>query len=328
MANKIPYPDFWLDKPYYSLNAYLRKQYGQKVYKLSLDASLSCPNRDGTLDTRGCIFCSSGGSGDFSIKIASPSTGLFPEAFSLMEQAFSKHPCSPFIGYFQAFTNTYGDIRYLEEIYSATLKLPQIIGISIGTRPDCISQEILDLLQQLRLQYPDKFIWVELGLQTMHEDTALYIRRGYDLSCFQERYELLSGHDIPVIIHIILGLPGESTEKILQTIQYISTLHPFGVKLQLLHVLEHTDLAEDFRQEKFRVLSLEEYISLLSRCICYLSPDIVIHRVTGDGPKNITLAPKWSFDKKRVLNTLHKYLRDNALFQGCLNMDGNLMECD
>lgn len=317
MTKQFSYPAFWLDKPYYSCNAYLRKTYGQKVYKISLDASLSCPNRDGTLDTRGCIFCSAGGSGDFAVKIASPSAGLYSEAFSLMENAFLKYPGSPFIAYFQAFTNTYGSIEYLEKIYRATLDLPQIIGISIGTRPDCISQEILDLFQKLRLCYPGKFIWVELGLQTIHEATAHYIRRGYDLQCFQRCYQNLSQHDIPVIIHIILGLPGETTDQMFQTIDYISSLHPFGVKLQLLHVLEHTDLADHYRKKQFEVLSMEEYISLTANCLGRLAPDIVIHRVTGDGPKHITIAPKWSFDKKRVLNSLHQYMRCNHLYQGC-----------
>lgn len=310
------WPENWLGKPYYSLDAYCKQTFGRKVYKVSLNIGLSCPNRDGSLDTRGCIFCSEGGSGDFAYKIASPETGIFRDAGELLKKAFSAHPGSPFIGYFQAYTNTYGPLSYLKMLYEYILARPEIIGISIATRPDCISHEIIRLLSKLKIDFPGKFIWVELGLQTIHERTAAYIRRGYSLPCFQRSYEHLTAFDIPVVIHVILGLPNESTQDMVETICYVNHLHPFGVKLQLLHILEGTDLAGDYLQGKFKALSREEYISLAAKSLSLLSSDIVIHRITGDGPKRITLAPKWSFDKKNVLNTLHGYMREKGIYHG------------
>lgn len=310
------YPDFWLDKPYYSLDAYCKKTYHRKVYKLALQAGLTCPNRDGTLGHGGCIFCSAGGSGDFALSIGTPEGGICPDCHDLIHSACLRQEGSPHIAYFQAFTNTYGPIPYLHDLYETVLNEPDIIGISIGTRPDCISQPILDLLLALRKRHSDKFIWIELGLQTMHDMTADYIRRGYHLDTFTDCMTRLHNADIPVIIHMIIGLPGESTEMLRQTVNYVNQCHPFGVKLQLLHILEHTDLATDYQNSRFSALSLENYIQLTALCLTGLSPDIVIHRVTGDGPKELTIAPRWSFDKKNVLNSLHRYLRENHLYQG------------
>ena len=238
------------EKPYYALDKYLKEQYGTKVYKLSLDAGLTCPNRDGTLDTRGCIFCSAGGSGEFALKIGTPATGIFPNAVEKMEQAFREKE-HPYIAYFQAFTNTYGDIDYLRSIYTLALSLSQVVGISIATRADCISDDVLTLLDNLREEFPDKFIWVELGLQTIHEDTIRYIRRGYDMNRFYQTCQALQARNIPCVIHVIFGLPNESKEQMMETIDYINELHPFGVKLQLLHVLKNTDLAKDYLDGKF-----------------------------------------------------------------------------
>lgn len=303
-------------KPYYSLNDYCRDTYGKKVYKLSLQGGLTCPNRDGKIGYRGCIFCSEGGSGDFALSIGTPATGIYSNIDSLLKDACQKHPETSYIGYFQAYTNTYGNISYLRAMYEAVLYQPSIIGISIGTRPDCINQDIINLLSLLQKKYPDKFIWIELGLQTIHEKTANYIRRGYSLSVFQDSYMKLKALHIPVIIHLILGLPGESEKLLLETIDYVNCCKPFGVKLQLLHVLRHTDLAKDYEQGLFQTLTLDAYIQLTSLCLAHLSPDIVIHRVTGDGPKQITIAPTWSFHKKNVLNKLHHYMWDNHLEQG------------
>ena len=327
----VPEKDPWLGKPYFSLDAWCKQVYGQKVWKLSLQAGLTCPNRDGTLGRRGCIFCSEGGSGDFALPVGSPQTGIRADLEQLITAACEKHAGSPFIAYFQAFTNTYGPLPYLAALYERVLQVPGIIGISIATRPDCISPEIVCLLKSLQKKYPGKRIWVELGLQTMHDTTAHYLRRGYDLPCFEQAMQLLGsgksgGTDtsfdpadrIPVIVHVIIGLPGETPDMLYQTIAYLNTFPLFGIKLQLLHVLAHTDLAEDYRQGLFQTLSLDEYLALTAGCLARLSPDIVIHRVTGDGPKSITLAPKWSFDKKNVLNSLHRYMKNHALSQGCL----------
>jgi len=288
----------WHGKRYYSLDAYLKNTYGKKIKKLSINAGFTCPNRDGSLDTRGCIFCSAGGSGDFA------SLGL-PD-----------NETEPYIAYFQAYTNTYAPIPYLNKVYRTALERPMVAGISIATRPDCLPEETLSLLSTLKADYPDKFIWVELGLQTIHEETALYIRRGYSLDCFSHAVNQLNLRNLPVIAHVILGLPGENGFMALQTIDYLNATPISGIKLQLLHVLKNTDLANDYANGRFKTLSTEEYLSLLIRCICRLSPDIVIHRVTGDGPKELLVAPLWSRNKKNVLNNLHHKMKLENAYQG------------
>lgn len=307
-------PANWYGKPYYSLDAYCKNTFHHKCYKIALNAHMTCPNRDGTLGTRGCIFCSAGGSGDFAVSATGKSMSMqLEEGMNLFH---GKKTGQDFIAYFQAYTNTYAPVDYLERIYREALDCPSVCGISIATRPDCLPAEVLALLDSLKKEYPDKFIWVELGLQTIQEHTAAYIRRGYPLSCFEESFRQLQTMDIPVIVHVILGLPGESREQLLQTVSYLNRLHPFGIKLQLLHVLEGTDLAEEYRRGAFRVLAKEEYLSLVTDCLACLSPDIVIHRVTGDGPKDILIAPKWSCNKRDVLNSLHRLMRDRGVFQG------------
>lgn len=306
-------PEFWLDRPYYSLDAYCKNRYGSKVYKIALDAGLTCPNRDGTLGHRGCIFCSAGGSGDFAVK---PNDSI-AEQLQIGQAMFGKKKTGNlFIAYFQAYTNTYGDVNYLAEIYEEALKQPQIVGISIATRPDCLPPEVLDLLVSLKQKYPAKDIWVELGLQTIHDTTAAYIRRGYKLEVFDSAIAALRERNIPVVVHVILGLPGESENMVLQTIQYLNRLPLFGIKLQLLHVLKDTDLAEDYLNGKFETLSKDDYMALLITCLKNLSPDIVIHRLTGDGPKDLLIAPTWSLYKRDFFNTLHRYLKQTGEYQG------------
>lgn len=306
-------PEIWLDRPYYSLDAYCKNRYGSKVYKIALDAGLTCPNRDGKLGSRGCIFCSAGGSGDFAVK---PMDSVAEQLKAGQEMFGKKKTGNQFIAYFQAYTNTYGKIEYLAEIYEEALKQPQIVGISIATRPDCLPKEVLDLLVTLKNKYPTKDIWVELGLQTIHEATAAYIRRGYKLEVFDAAVANLKARNIPVIVHIILGLPGENTEMVLKTIQYLNQLSIFGIKLQLLHVLKETDLANDYLAGKFETLSKEDYMSLLITCLKHLSPDIVIHRLTGDGPKDLLIAPTWSLYKRDFFNTLHRHLKQTQEYQG------------
>ena len=299
--------------PYRTLNAWCREHYGEKLYKIALDAGFTCPNRDGTLGERGCIFCSAGGSGDFAAKRTGSLRSQLDAGRALLSH---KKKGSRFIAYFQAYTNTYGPADRLEELFSEALSEPDIAGISIATRPDCLPDEVTDLLVRLKERFPGKFIWVELGLQTIHEKTASYIRRGYTLSRFDEAVKALHEADIPVIVHVILGLPGETREMMLQTIRYLNACGIWGIKLQLLHVLEGTDLAEDYRAGLFSVLSLDEYLSILCDCIAALSPDIVIHRLTGDGPKRLLIAPLWSADKRTVLNLLHRRMKQNAIRQG------------
>lgn len=290
----------WHGKPYYSLNAYLKNIYGKKIKKVAIDGGFTCPNRDGTLDSRGCIFCSAGGSGDFAL----PWTSM-PEADT-----------EPYIAYFQAYTCTYAPIPYLEQLYRKALDKPAVIGISIATRPDCLPEDVLSLLSRLKADYPGKFIWIELGLQTIHEKTARYIRRGYPTGRFTHAVCQLHQRDIPSIAHVILGLPGEDFAMMLQTVDFINSLPVAGIKLQLLHVLANTDLAKDYHNGLFSVLSMDAYLKILIACICRLSPDTIIHRVTGDGPKELLIAPLWSRDKKRVLNSLHRRMQLENAYQG------------
>ena len=304
----------WLDKPYYSLDAYCKNTYGHKCYKIALDAGMTCPNRDGTLDTRGCIFCSAGGSGDF----AASGNDIASQLAEGKQYFGDKKTGNHYIAYFQAYTNTYAPLPYLRKVFTEALNTPEICGISIATRPDCLGDQVLELLKELKDDFPGKFIWIELGLQTIHETTAQYIRRGYELDCFETALKNLSNIDIPVIVHIILGLPGETKEQIYQTIRYLNEKNIFGIKLQLLHVLEGTDLAIDYRNGVFRTFEKEEYLDILIHCLELLSPDMVVHRVTGDGPKDILIAPMWSTNKRDVLNTLHKKMKEQNTYQGRL----------
>lgn len=352
----------WLDKPYYSLNAYFKGVYGEKIYKIAVDAGLTCPNRDGILDTRGCIFCSAGGSGDFAVSISDTpykkqyehrggsdkkvAIGAASEAMmkrrilDVKQQIdrgmarFNKVVGEQFVIYFQAYTNTYASVDYLREIWTAALLNDRVVGISIATRPDCLGDEVLALLAELKESFADagKFLWIELGLQTKHEETAKYIRRHYALDVYESCVRRLCEIGIPYITHVILGLPGETEQMMLETVRYVSEgrftndtqnygtndgpYRPFGIKLQLLHVLSGTDLAKDYEAGRFDVLGEDEYISLVAKCLQEIHPDIVIHRVTGDGPKKILIAPTWSGNKKHVLNSLHRYLAENGIRQG------------
>ena len=306
---------FWGDKPYFSLDHYLKQTFGEKVYRLSLNGGMTCPNRDGTLDSRGCIFCSAGGSGDFA---TAPSLSVTEQITQAKERIRRKSNCRKFIAYFQAYTNTYAPLPYLEEVYRSALSHPKVCGISIATRPDCLGPEVLALLAKLKGEYPDKFLWIELGLQTIHEETAHYIRRGYPLSCFEKACTKLKTLKIPFIVHTILGLPGETDRQVLETMKYLNHIAPFGIKLQLLHILKNTDLAKDYEKGIFEALTPEHYLDLLVSCLAHLSPDIVIHRVTGDGPKDLLIAPKWSLDKRKVLNSLHHRMKEQGIRQGDL----------
>ena len=277
-------PDFG-GKPYRSLDYHLRDRYGEKIYKVSLDGGMTCPNRDGTLGKCGCIFCSEGGSGDFAGDRTHPIHQQIEEQKARLSPKF---PATHFIAYFQAYTNTYAPLSYLERIFTEAIEHEDIVGLSIGTRPDCLPDETLDLLSELNKKKP---VTVELGLQTIHERTAAFIRRGYKLSCFEDALEKL---------------------------RYLNAHHIDGIKLQLLHVLKHTDLADYYGQTGFHILSEDEYVDLVIHCLEVLSPDITIHRLTGDGPSDLLIAPLWSLKKRSVLNHIHHELKVRDTWQGRL----------
>ena len=302
----------WGEKPYHSLDYEMKQRFGEKVYRLSLNGGMTCPNRDGTVGTGGCIFCSAGGSGDF----AAPAILPIPEQLRMQKELIAKkRPVHKYIAYFQAYTNTYAPVAYLERIFLEAISDPEVVVLSIATRPDCLGDEVLALLYRLNQIKP---VWVELGLQTIHEESARFIRRGYPLSCFDTAVARLRAIGIEVIVHVILGLPGEDHDAMLQTCDYLNTCDIQGIKLQLLHILEHTDLATYYREVGFKVMTKDAYIALLIDCMEHLSPEIVIHRLTGDGPGALLIAPLWSQSKRAVLNGLHAELKRRDTWQGRL----------
>lgn len=300
----------WDEKRYYSLDYYLKQTYGEKLYKIALDGGMTCPNRDGTLGVRGCIFCSAGGSGDFA---GDRRTSITEQIEACKAQSIRKHSGSSYIAYFQAYTNTYAPVSYLRSVFTEAINHPDIRILSIATRPDCLNDDVLALLAELNKKKP---VWVELGLQTIHEETAQFIRRGYKLPVFEDALRKLRKIGITVIVHTILCLPGESREMMLDTIRYLNTQDIQGIKLQLLHILKHTDLADYYEKHPFHLPSREEYYELLGMCICSLRPDIVIHRLTGDGPKQLLVAPLWTGNKRQVLNGMQRYFKEQNIWQG------------
>ena len=337
----------------YTLNDYCRKTFGEKLYKISLNGGFTCPNRDGTLGERGCIFCSAGGSGDFAGDVH---TSIYAQIEAGKKKVERKMKSGGhYIAYFQAYTNTYAPVEKLEELFSEAISHPDVCVLSIATRPDCLPEETVALLARLNQEKP---VWVELGLQTIHEKSACCIRRGYPLPVYEDALRRLKEAGLTVITHVILGLPGETREDMLSTVRYLSQgtshtdkagqnvnlctdfnhqhFHPDeagqninlctdfnrqafrtdGIKLQLLHVLRGTDLAEEYLAGHFSVMSMEEYLPLLADCIRLLPPDMVVHRITGDGPKKLLLAPLWTADKKKVLNAITHYFASHNVVQG------------
>ena len=288
---------------YTTLNSYLKEKFGCKVYKISLDCGFTCPNRDGTLGYGGCIFCSEGGSGDFA---ESRTLGVTEQIESGKEKVKNKIKSGKYIAYFQAFTNTYANVNTLEKIFSEAINHPDIVALSIATRPDCLEQKKVELLSRLNKIKP---IFVELGLQTVNEKTAKYIRRGYTLDVYDDTVERLHEQGINVVTHIIIGLPYETKEDMLSSVKYVCKVTD-GIKLQLLHILKGTDLAKDYFEHKFEILSLEEYTNIIAECVKIIPKNVVIHRLTGDGAKKDLIAPLWSADKKKVLNTINKRLSE------------------
>lgn len=337
----------WNKKPYHSLDYEMKCRFGTKVYKIALEGGMTCPNRDGTIGTGGCIFCSAGGSGDFAVPLQNsadigaaarslpagsscitadlcpvfPDEGLLEAsvhrqielAVSRISRKMGSAP-GAYIAYFQSYTNTYAPVSYLRRLFTAAILHPEVRVLSIATRPDCLSEEVLDLLEELNQIKP---VWVELGLQTIHPDTARLIRRGYELDCFIDAKNRLRRRGLEVIVHVILGLPGEDRTRMLETVSWLGDNDIQGIKLQLLHILKGTDLALLYERKPFPVMSMEEYLDLVIDCVSLLPPEMVIHRITGDGPKNLLIAPLWSANKRLVLNTLTRRFQERGITQGC-----------
>ena len=311
----------WGDKPYHSLDWELRHRFGQKVYKLSLDGGFTCPNRDGTVGNGGCIFCSAGGSGEFSgispgdtsaFRAAAPVSAQLQAQKELISQKGTFHK---YIAYFQPYTNTYAPVSRLRSLFTEAMGDPEVVMLSIATRPDCLPGDVIHLLQELNQVKP---VCIELGLQTIHEQTASMIRRGYPLSCFENAAGKLHDAGLEVVVHVILGLPGEDHDMMLQTVRYLNHAGINGIKLQLLHVLSGTELASVYAARPFHIPGMAEYADLVIDCIENLSEDIVIHRLTGDGPRDLLIAPKWSLNKRLVLNTLHRRMKERETWQSRL----------
>lgn len=300
----------WGERRYRSLDYELREMFGEKVYKITLNGGMTCPNRDGRCGTGGCIFCSAKGSGDFA---GSASLSIEEQLDRGKKDLSKKRPVRWYIAYFQAFTNTYAPVDYLENIFSRAISDPDVKVLSIATRPDCLGEDVLDLLRRLNRIKP---VWIELGLQTIHPRTAEHIRRGYPLEMFDRAVSALRRAGIRVIVHVILFLPGETEEMMLETIDYLNHADIQGIKLQLLHILQGTDLAADYEKSPFYIPDMETYIRVLGKCIARLRPDISIHRLTGDGPKDLLIAPLWTGAKRTVLNRIHQHLKENDIWQG------------
>ncbi len=280
------------------LNDCLREKFGCKVYKIALNGGFTCPNRDGRIATCGCIFCSEGGSGEFA---GDPSLSITDQIEHGKRRVSDKEKDGKYIAYFQAYTGTYAPVEKLRRLYYEAIVHPDIVALSVGTRPDCLPDEVMHLLSELNHIKP---VWIELGLQTIHEKSAKYIRRGYDLSVYDMAVKKLRAQDIEVITHMIIGLPGEDISDIMATVAYICDSGATGIKLQLLHVLKGTDLEKEYDAGKVKILTEDEYIDILRKCIEIIPENVIIHRLTGDGDKRILIAPQWSGNKKRVWNRI------------------------
>ena len=300
----------WHGKRFYSFDSYIKEHFGKKLYKVSLDAGCTCPNRDGTLGFGGCTFCSAEGSGDFASSSHQSITEQIEEGITLIAK---KAETDQYIAYFQAFTSTYGPVEHLRSMFLEAAHHPKIAAISIGTRPDCLPNEMLSLLEEIMSIKP---LFIELGLQTIHEETAKHFHRGYELDIFEDAVHALSNRQIPIVVHLILGLPGETKQQMLESVSYLNHLPIHGVKLSMLHVLSGTQMGKEYEQNPFPVFSLEEYVDFLILCLEHIREDIVIHRITGDGPKDLLIAPLWSTHKRLVLNTIAHEMKIRNSYQG------------
>lgn len=302
--------NLWSDKRYHSLNYFLREKFGSKVFKIALDGGFSCPNRDGTISSGGCLFCSARGSGDFAGDRIFSITKQFEDIKIMMSK---KWKSGKYIAYFQAYTNTYASVAVLKEKYEEAVLQEGVVALAIATRPDCLDDDVLDLIEE----YSNRvYTWVELGLQTSSDKSAKIINRGYKLVKFEEALIQLNKRNIDVVVHTIFGLPGESSSDMLKTIDYVSHKDIKGIKLHLLHLMENTPMVEIYKQKKLRFLTQEEYVDIICKTISMLPPDMVIHRLTGDSPRKLLIGPKWSLKKWEVLNAIDNKLKELDLYQG------------
>ncbi|MDS0525360.1 TIGR01212 family radical SAM protein [Clostridium sp. SHJSY1] len=300
----------WNGKRYHSLNYFLRERFGEKVFKISLDGGFSCPNRDGTISSGGCLFCSERGSGDFAGDRDFSISKQFDDIKKMMAKKWKN---GKYIAYFQAYTNTYAPIDVLKSKYEEALKQDDVVALAIATRPDCLGEDVLDLLEEINKKF---YIWIELGLQTCNDKSAKKINRGYKLEVFEEAIKKLKDRNIDFVVHSIFGLPGESKEDMLKTVEYIAHSGAKGVKFHLLHLMKNTPLVKLYEKGELKFLSQEDYIELLCKSIEILPQDMVIHRLTGDAPRNLLIGPMWSLKKWEVLNAIDKAMLDNDVYQG------------
>lgn len=300
----------WGNKRYLSLNHFLREKFGEKIFKISLDAGFSCPNRDGKISKGGCLFCSERGSGDFA---GDRNFSIENQFIDIKNMMANKWKNGKYIAYFQAYTNTYAPIDILKEKYNEALKQKDVVGLAIATRPDCLSEEVLDLLEEIN---KNVYVWIELGLQTVSDATAKLINRGYTLDVFEKALEDLRKRNIDVVVHTIFGLPKENKEDMLNTIKYLSNKDIQGIKFHLLHLMKDTPMVKLYEKGMLEFLSKEDYIDLICKSICMLPENIVVHRLTGDAPRDLLIGPMWSLKKWEILNEIDKIMEDNDYYQG------------
>ncbi|MDY4079972.1 MAG: TIGR01212 family radical SAM protein [Clostridium sp.] len=300
----------WNGKRYHSLNYFLRNKFGEKVFKISLDGGFSCPNRDGTISRGGCVFCSEKGSGDFAGNRCVTIHKQFEDIKIMMNKKWKN---GKYIAYFQAYTNTYAPVEVLREKYYEALKEEGVVALAIATRPDCLPEEVLDLLEEINKKF---YVWVELGLQTVNDDIALKINRGYKLEVFEDAIKRLKKRNIDFVVHSILGLPGEDKTDMLKTIDYIAHSGAKGIKFHLLHLMKDTPMVKLYENGELKFLSQEDYIDLICKGIAMLPQDMVVHRLTGDAPRNLLIGPMWSLKKWEILNAIDKALEENDIYQG------------
>ena len=300
----------WGDKRYRSLNFFLREKFGGKVMKISLDGGFSCPNRDGRISREGCIFCSERGSGDFAGNRCNPISRQFDDVVKVMEK---KWQADQYIAYFQAFTNTYDTVDNLRQKYDEAIRHQGVVALAIATRPDCIDEPVARLLAEYSRRV---YTWVELGLQTSNEATGRLINRGYDNLAYEKAMALLTSYDIPVVTHIIFGLPGETHEDMLRSVKYVNVFKPAGIKLHLLHLMKHTPMVQLYEAGRLRFLEFDEYVELVVQALTLIYPDTVIHRLTGDAPRSSLIGPEWSLKKWEILNAIDRKLEAEDLWQG------------
>ncbi len=300
----------WNGKRYHSLNYFLRNKFGEKVFKISLDAGFTCPNRDGKVSKGGCTFCSARGSGDFS---GDRDFSIHKQFIEIKDMMAKKWKDGKYIAYFQAYTNTYAPVEVLREKYEEAIKEEGVVALAIATRPDCLDEDVLDLLQEINKKL---YVWVELGLQTINDEVARSFNRGYDLEVYDKAIEGLKKRGIDFVTHCIFGLPGETKEDMLKTVDYIAHSGSTGIKLHLLHLMKGTRLVKEYESGNLKFLSQEDYIDLICKSIAMLPQDMVVHRLTGDAPRDLLIGPMWSLKKWEVLNAIDKSLEDNDIYQG------------